>query len=74
MFIDVILTCVCMFWVFWFLKLYSQWLHLKICSDIVGTKGNNVAVPVLAAVDDSTKAEFEGHAAVTKTVAVQTAT
>ena len=29
---------------------------------------------MLVAVDDSTKAEFEGHAAVTESVAVQTAT
>ena len=56
------------------MTIYSQWFHFTICSDIVGTKDNNVAVAVLVAVDDSTKAEFEGHAAVTESVAVQTAT
>ena len=47
---------------FLILKLYSQWLHLTNFSDINGTKGNHVAVAVLVAVDDSTKAEFEGNA------------
>ena len=44
------------------------------CTDKVGTKGNAVAVAGLVAVDDSTKAEFKGHAAVTESVALQTAT
>ena len=56
------------------MKLYSQWLHLKFSSYTVGTKGSNVAVAVFVAVDDSTKAKFEGPAAVTESVAVQTAT
>ena len=47
---------------------------LKFCSDLVGTKGNSVAVAVLVDVGNSTKAEFEGHAAVTEWVAVQTVT
>ena len=47
---------------------------LKICYDIVGTKGNNVAAAVLFDVHYSTKAEVEGHAAFNETVAVQTAT
>ena len=46
---------------------------LKICYDIVGTKGNNVAAAVLFDVDYSTKAELEGHAGVNESVAVQTA-
>ena len=37
-------------------------------------KGNNVALAVLVAVDDSTYADFKGHAAVTDSVVVQTAT
>ena len=47
---------------------------LKSWSDIVGTKDNYVAAAVLFDVVYSTKAEFEGHAAVNGTVAVQTAT
>ena len=56
------------------MKLYSQLLYIQFGSDIVGTKGNNGAVAVLVDVDDSTKAEFEEHPAVTESVAVQTAT
>ena len=56
------------------MKLYLQWFHLKFCSDKVGTKGNNVAVSVLVAVDDSTKAECQGYAAVTESVVVKAAT
>ena len=56
------------------MKLYSKRLHFRFSSDIVGTKGDIVAVAVLVDVDDSTKAEFDGHAAVTESVAVQTAT
>ena len=41
---------------------------------MVGIKGNNVAVAVLVAVDDSTQAEFKGHADVTDSVVVQTTT
>ena len=48
--------------------------YFKICSDIACTKGNTIAVAVLVTVDDSTKAEFEGHAAVTESVVVKTAT
>ena len=43
-------------------------------SDIVCIKGNNVVVAVLVAVDGSTQEEFKGHAAVTDSVVVQTAT
>ena len=49
-------------------------MHFEISFYIVGTKGNNVAVDVLVAVDDSIKAEFEGHAAVAELVEVQTVT
>ena len=56
------------------MKLYSKWLQLQFCSDIVGTKGNFLAVAVLVDIDDSTKAKIKGHAAVTESVAVQTAT
>ena len=49
-------------------------LHLTFCSDIVGTKGNDVVVAVLVAVDDSIKTEFKGYAAFTESVAVQTFT
>ena len=56
------------------MKLYSKLLHLKFSSDIVGTKGNDIVVAVLVAVDDSIKTEFKGHAAVTESVAVQTST
>ena len=49
-------------------------LDIKFSSDIVGIKGNTVGVAVLVAVDDSTKAEFKGHAAVTDSVVVHTAT
>ena len=61
-------------WIYWFWKLYSQMLDLKFGSDIVGIKGNNVAVAGLVAVDDYTKAEFKGHVAVTDSVVVHTAT
>ena len=43
-------------------------------SNIVCIKGKNVVVAVLVAVDGSTQAEFKGHAAVTDSVVVQTAT
>ena len=59
---------------FLFLKTKLTMVALKIYSDIVGTKGNSVAAVLLFDVDYSTKAEFEGHAAVNETVAVQTAT
>ena len=75
-FFEVIINlCVLPIWTFcpfWFLKLYSQWLHFKFCSDIVGTKCKNVAVAMLVDVDDSTIAEFDGHAAVTESVGEQT--
>ena len=73
-FLKLSLTCVSsrIFHTFRFWKHYSQLLHLKFCSDKLGTKGNTVAVAVLVAVDDSTKAEFEEHAAVTESVVVQT--
>ena len=43
--------------VFWS-KPFSQMLHLKFCSDIVGTKSNNDVVAALADVDYSTKGRF----------------
>ena len=49
-------------------------MHLKVCSYIVGTRGNNGAVVVLVDGDYSSKEEFDEHAAVTESVAVQTAT
>ena len=58
---------------FLFLKLYTQWLHLKFSFHIVGTKGNNGAVTVIVDIDDSTKAEFEEQAAINESVSVQTA-
>ena len=62
------------FWIFWFLKLYSQQFHLALCSDLVGIKVTNVAIDVLVAVDDSTKSELKGHSAVTESIALQTTT
>ena len=57
---------------FLLLKIYSQWLHLKVCSYIVGTRGNNGAVVVLVDGDYSSKEEFDEHAAVIESVTVQT--
>ena len=45
-------------------------MHLQFCSDVFGTKSNNVIVAVLVYVAYSTKADFEGHATVTESVAV----
>ena len=59
---------------FLFLKLYSQWFHSSLCSDIVGTKGNNGAVAVLVDFDDSTNSDLKEHAAVNESMAVRTAT
>ena len=43
---------------FLIIKTILTMVALKIYSDIVGTKGNNVAAAVLFDVDYSTKAEF----------------
>ena len=47
-------------------------MHLKVCSYIVGTRGNNGAVVVLVDGDYSSKEEFDEHADVTESVTVQT--
>ena len=56
------------------LKTILTLVALKIYSEIVGTKDNNVAAAVLFDVEYSIKAKFEEHAAVNETLAVQTAT
>ena len=58
---------------FLFLKIHSQWLHLRFSSYLFDTKGNNGAVAVIVDVIYSSKAEFEECASLTKSVAVQTA-
>ena len=47
---------------------------LKSCSARVDTKDNDVSAAVVFDVECSIMAEFEGHAAVNETVAVQSAT
>ena len=49
-------------------------MHFKVCSYIVGTRGNNGAVVVLVDGDYSSKEEFDEHAAVIESVTVQTVT
>ena len=58
---------------FLFLKIHSQWLHLRLSSYLFDTKGHNGAVAVIVDVIYSSKAEFEERAAVIESMAVQTA-
>ena len=45
---------------------------MKFCFDIVCTKSNNNVVAVKVNIDDSPKAEFKEHGAVTELMAVKT--
>ena len=69
------MTCVSYQWIFLpflFLKIHSQWLHLKFSSYLFDKKGKNGAVAVIVDVIYSYKAEFKEQAAATESVAMQT--